>query len=93
MTKTIAELYNGNLCPMKNLGRFNSEIKHLEDLMEKNLETLENELSKHQKVFFNRYDGNLNEYMILLAEQAFCDGFCMGAKITTEALQNAEKII
>lgn len=51
MTKTIAELYNGNLCPIKNLGKFNTEIKHLEDLVEKNLESIEKELSKQQKEF------------------------------------------
>lgn len=93
MTKTIAELYNGNLVPIKNLGRFNNEIKQLETLMEKNLETLEKELSEEQKVYFSRYAGNINEYMLLSCEQAFCDGFCMGAKITAEALYGAEKII
>ena len=93
MSKTIAELYNGNLQPIKNLGRFNDEIKHLEMLIEKTHEDLENELSDKQKSFLQRYEGNINEYICLLSEQAFCDGFCVGIKIITEALQTAENIV
>ena len=92
MSKTIAELYNGNLQPIKNLGRFNDEIKHLETLIEKTHEDLENELNEKQKSFFKKYEANINEYMCLLSEVAFCDGFCIGAKIITEALQTAENI-
>lgn len=93
MTKTIAELYNGNLQPIRNLGKSNDEIKHLETLIEKTHEDLNNKMSDEQKKFFQRYEGNINEYMCLLSEQAFCDGFCVGAKIIAEALQNAEIII
>ena len=93
MSKTIAELYNGNIQPIRNLGKSNDEIKHLEVLIEKTHEDLENELNDKQKSFFQRYEGNINEYMCLLSEEAFCDGFCVGVKIITEALQNAENII
>ena len=93
MSKTIAELYNGNLEPIRNLGKFNDEIKHLETLIEKTHNELENELSDKQQPFLQRYEGNINEYMCLQSEQAFCDGFCVGAKIIAEALHNAESII
>ena len=92
MSKTIAELYNGNLRPIKNLGKTNDEIKHLETLIEKTHEDLDNKLSDEQKTFFQKYEGNINEYMCLLSEQAFCDGFCMGTKITAESLINAENV-
>ena len=92
MSKTIAELYNGNLCPIKKLGKTNDEIKHLETLIEKTHEDLDNKLSDEQKTFFQKYEGNINEYMCLLSEQAFCDGFCMGTKITAESLINAENV-
>ena len=93
MTKTIAELYNGNLVPIKNLGRFNDEITHLEDLMEKNLEKLERELNKEHTELFKKYYGNINEYILLISEEAFCDGFSIGTKVTAEAICAAEKII
>ena len=93
MTKTIAELYNGNLSPIKNVGKFNDEIRHLEMLIEKTREDLENELSDKQKQFFQRYEANVNEYTYLVSEEAFCSGFCVGAKIIVEALQSAENII
>lgn len=93
MTKTITELYNGNLLPIKNLGRYNDEIKQLENLMEKNLEMLEKELNEEQKAIFNKYDSNINEYMYLLSQQAFCDGFCIGTKLLAEALCGAQQII
>ena len=93
MPKTIAELYNGNLQPIKTLGKFNDEIKHLETLIEKTHADLKNELNDKQKSFFQRYEGNIDEYMCLISEEAFCSGFCVGIKIITEALQNAENIV
>ena len=63
VSKTIAELYNGNLCPIRNLGRFNDEIKHLETLIEKTREDLESKLNDEQRTFLKKFEGNINEYM------------------------------
>lgn len=93
MTKTIAELYNGNLEPIMNVGKFNDEIKHLELLIENTYKNLENELSEKQKECLKKYQDNIDEYTCLLSEQAFCDGFCVGAKILAEVFHNAEYVM
>jgi len=93
MTKTIAELYNGNLQPIRYLGLGNNEIKQLENLMEQILEEFQKGLSEKQEVLFKKYDDCINEYLLALSEQAFCDGFSVGAKILAEALFKAEQVI
>ena len=93
MTKTIAELYNGNLEPIINLGKFNDEIKHLELLIENTYKNHENELSEKQRESLKKYQDNIDEYICLLSEQAFCDGFCVGAKILAEVFHNAEYVM
>lgn len=37
MTKTIAQLFNGDLILIKNFAKNNSEIKYLEILLDRNL--------------------------------------------------------
>ncbi|MBQ9133922.1 MAG: hypothetical protein IJX64_05265 [Clostridia bacterium] len=92
MTKTIAQLWNGNLEPVRHSGKNNSEMRQLEDLMQNNLEKLEAVLNENQKMIFEKYKNCFTEYMIVTVEQAFCDGFCMGTKIATEALITAEQL-
>ena len=92
MTKTIAQLWNGSLEPCHNFGLKNSEIRQLEKLMLKNGENLEANLNEKERDIFLKYSDCVNEYTILIAEQAFCDGFCLGAKIITEALTGADEI-
>ena len=65
MPKTIAELYNGNLQPIKTLGKFNDEIKHLETLIEKTHADLENELNDKQKAFFQRTTDSFSQLFSL----------------------------
>lgn len=92
MTNTIAQLWNGNLEPIRYLGVTNAEMKELEILMQRNLEKLEGNLNEKAKELFQKYDDCLNEYILISSEQAFCDGFCLGTKITAEALTGAERI-
>ena len=93
MTKTIAQLWNGNLEPVVYSGRNNPEIKKLENLMQRNLEKLEQDIDENSRKIFEKYNDCINQYLIATGEQAFCDGFCLGAKITTEALTGAEQVI
>lgn len=93
MTKTIAQLWNGSLEPVVHSGKDNQEIKKLENLLSRHLNKLENELDEKSKKLFEKYHDCINEYVILISEQTFCDGFCLGTKITTEALTGAEQIL
>ncbi len=86
--KTIAALWSGNLDPIRYLGENNSDIKQLEALMQQNLEKLEKLLDKVPAKIFEAYTDCVSEYTLAVAEQAFCDGFCLATKIVTEALNN-----
>lgn len=86
MTKTIATLWNGNLDPVRYLGKNNSQIKQLETLMQRNLEKLEKSLDEVSAKIFEAYTDCVNEYILQIAEQAFCDGFCLGTKIAVEVI-------
>ncbi|MBQ6893544.1 MAG: hypothetical protein IJN48_04995 [Clostridia bacterium] len=90
MTETIAKLWNGNLEPVGNFGVNNDEMKDLEDIMGRCLEKIEKALNEEQKKIFQAYQDDVNEYILVATEQAFCDGYCLGTKITTEALMGAE---
>lgn len=89
--KTIAKLWNGELEPVRYSGMNNRETKRLWGLTQKNFEELEHSIA--EKELLKRYDDRINEYIILTAEQAFCDGFSLGAKIVSEAINGAEEII
>ena len=92
MTKTIAQLWNGKLEPIRHLGKNNSEMKQLGDLMQRNLKKFEEILNEHQRELFEKSDTCISDYIVAISEQAFCDGFCMGTRIITEALTGAEQI-
>lgn len=93
MTRTIEQLWNGTLEPIRHLGKNNSEIKHLEFLMQRDLEKLEENLNAELQEIFEKYSDCINEYILLISEQAFCDGFCLGTRITMESIFGAEQIL
>lgn len=93
MTKTIAQLWNGTLEPVLHSGKNNIELKKLENLLNRHLKNLENELDEKSKALFEKYHDCINEYLIVISEQTFCDGFCLGTKITAEALTEADNMV
>lgn len=93
MCKTIAKLWQGRVGLSVKFGSSNSEMKELETLMEKVLEELSKNLAGRSEELFRRYSCNVDEYLTLSNEQAFCDGFCFGTRIAMEALCGAERMI
>lgn len=91
MMKTIAKLWNGNIEPVRFSGINNSEMKKLRGLIQSNYEKLEESVA--DKSILEKYNDSTAEYVIMTAEQAFSDGFCLGTKITAEAMTKAEEII
>lgn len=91
MSKIIAELWRGNIDPVSCSGVGNEEIKYLTKIKVKNHENLENILDDDAKVLFDKYIESSNEYVSALLEEAFCDGFGLGTKITAEALMSANE--
>ncbi len=86
MKKMIVDLWNGNLEPIATCGRNNAEIKKVVRLIERNRDKLVDKLDEKQKVIFEKYDSCINEYLVLITEQAFSDGYSVGSKLLAEAL-------
>lgn len=93
MTKTIKELWKGNIEPLVYSGVNNSEITNAFKITHCNYEKLEKSINDDLKKILNDYEESNNKCLDLTNEQAFCDGFCLGVKIAAEALNGAEEII
>lgn len=93
MTKTISQLWSGNLDPITRLGMNNIEIDKMEKLMSDNYDKLKDKLSDETKEILEKYFDCVNDYVLLISEQSFCDGFCLGTKISAEALVSAEQLL
>ena len=86
MHQTIKDLWNGNIAPVEHCGAYNPEINRLHALIERNRENLSKGLSDAQMEVFQKYVACSDEYLLQMLELAFCDGFCIGSKLTMETL-------
>lgn len=93
MSNTIARLYRGQLEPKSVLGNGNVEMRNIEILIENNYKKLEDNLNEDTKIMLEKYSQCIDEYIVLISEQAFSDGFCLGTRILSEAIGGAEGII
>ena len=90
MTKTIARLWGSNLIPAERFGEGNREMKELEELIKWNAERMKKLLDQRSKDIISPYVDCVDEYLKLSNEQAFCDGFCLGARLLAEAMCAAD---
>ena len=93
VTKTIEQLWSGTLEHKMKLEENNAELKELKNLINRNGEHLSETFNEKEKEIFEKYNDCVTEYIDIFGEQAFCSGFCLGAKITTEALTEQNEII
>ena len=93
MTKTISQPWGGNLDPVMHLGANNIEIGKMEKLMSDNFSKLKTNINDEQKAILEKYLDCVNDYVFLISEQSFCDGFCLGTKISAEALIVGEQLM
>lgn len=89
MSSTIAQLFRGQLEPKNVLGNGNVEMRRTEILIENNFTKLKENLNEETKVILEKYNECMKEYIVLISEQAFCDGFCLGTRISAEAIGGA----
>ncbi len=87
----LAELWNGNIAPVRHLGENSEEIRHLRKLIESNCKKLENGLDEAQKSRWETYQLCVEEYLSLIAEDAFCCGAAVGARLLAEMLLRTEE--
>ena len=85
MTSAIKELWYDNLSPGEHCAAGDTEIRHLVSLMEKNREKLCAVTTEAQQEIFEKYMDCADEYSLKLMEKAFCEGFCLGTRLTAEA--------
>lgn len=85
--QTITDLWNGNIAPCEHCGAHNPEVNQLIGLMERNREKLNEGLTAAQTEIFQKYIDCSEEYLLRMLELAFCDGFCLGSRLATEALR------
>lgn len=93
MSNIIAQLYRGQLEPKSILGNGNVEMRRTELLIENNYKRLKEKINEDEREILEKYKYCVDEYLVLITEQAFCDGFCVGARILAEAIGGAEKIL
>ena len=84
--QTISDLWNGDIAPSEHCGVHDPEVKDLLALRERNHKALCGGLTAAQAEIFQKYIGCTEEYTFRMMELAFCDGFCLGSKLVTEAL-------
>lgn len=93
MSNTISRLYRGQIEPKNLLGNGNVEMRRTEILIEKNFNKLKENLNEDAKAILEKYEQCIDEYIALIGEQAFYDGFCLGTRILSEAVGGAESIL
>lgn len=86
MKQTIEHLWNGTVTPCSDCGNGDPEIDDLLDLIQRNRDSLILTLNQQQNEIFEKYLDCAEEYTYLLSAHAFSDGFCLAAKLMTEAL-------
>lgn len=86
MKNAIIDLWNGNIAPYEHCGSHDPELNHLICLMERHHDALCEYLPASQKDIFQKYIDCSEEYQLRVLELAFCEGFCLGGKLITEAL-------
>ncbi len=85
MNTTISQLYRGELEPKNYIGNGNVELRRTEILIKNNFDRLKENLNENEKEILEKYRCLIDEYIFLMSEQAFCDGFCLGMRISAEA--------
>lgn len=86
MTQTILDLWNGNVAPCEHCGRHDTEANQLIGLIERNREKLSEGLTEAQKEMFQKYIDCSEEYLLRMLALAFREGFCLGSRLSVEAL-------
>ncbi len=93
MSNTIAKLYRGQLEPKSVLGNGNGEMRRTELLIENSFNKLKENINEEMRAILEKYNQCMDEYIVLISEQAFCDGFCLGMRLLSESVGGAERIL
>lgn len=87
MSKTIEDLWHGNVVPQDMCKDNDPRISSLYELLARNRAELAPTLSEEQRSILEKYDDNLNELTSITECRIFLQGFRLGAKLMLEILQ------
>ncbi len=93
MNNSIARLWNGGIAPAHGLGKNNYEIEQLTELIDHILDAFTKSLIKEQENLFEKLVNNVNEYIGMITEEAFCDGFSVGTKLMVDAMNRTDAVL
>lgn len=85
MSQTILDLWSGNIAPCEHCGAHDPEANQLLSLMERNRESLQAGLTNSQAELLQKYIDCQDEYLLRMLELSFCEGFCLGSRLTAES--------
>lgn len=91
MSKTIEQIWSGNLDPVEFLWKDNRELKRMENTLFRELEGLEKTLDGKQLDIYEKCVDNINRYIYETAKQSFCNGFSIGTRVTAESVVETER--
>lgn len=86
MKREIRELWNGNIVPCERCGVDDPNMTELAALMARNKSALREKLTPQLQELFEKYIDCSEEYLLLMMEYAFCDGFSIASRLLTESL-------
>lgn len=86
MKQKIEALWYGEIAPWERCGAGDPELRELASLMERSSQELKKEITETQWETFQKYMQCADDYTGRMAAGAFCEGFCLAAKLLAEAL-------
>lgn len=92
MTKIIEKIWKNEFELGANFGVNNRKLSSAERNMFQSREKLEKVLEDNQKKVYDEYIDFLEEVNCQSIDEAFCEGFSIGMRITVEALLYADKL-
>ena len=82
----MEELWNGQIAPYKHIAQNDPEVAELEELTQKNRESLEAVLTEEQKALLKKFVSCQSDYDYLLIIHAFRMGFSLANRLLQESL-------
>ena len=84
----ISQLYRGRIISSQASDENVERLRELERLIDSNLAKLQDTLCDKGKITLEKYKDCVDEYTLLICEQAFVEGFSVAVKLMTEAYSN-----
>ena len=84
MESTIEALWYGDITPAEDCGVHDRQLEALLQLLQRNREYLEKELSPEQKERLGKYADSVDEYLCEMSVRAFRDGFSLASRLWAE---------